>query len=75
MKINIKVELLKEIEKKTGKEVNLKSNLRDIGLDSLDMLDQVVSIEDKLDIKINDEDLFEIKTVQDIIDTINKYIK
>jgi acyl carrier protein len=71
----IEKELLKAIQKKTKKKVNLNSVLKDIGLDSLDMLDQVVEIENKMNIKIDDEALFEIKTIQDIINTINDALK
>ena len=71
----IKREILKAIENKSGKKVTTKSVLKDIGMDSLDMLDQVVEFEAKYNIKINDEDLFEIKSVQDIVNTVEKYVK
>ena len=42
----------------------------DLGADSLDVVDLVMSIEEEFDIEIPDEKAAEIKTVQDIVDYI-----
>ncbi len=75
MSIDIKKELLKQIEIKTKKKVSLSSNLKDIGIDSLELLDQVVNIEKKLNIQINDDDLFGLKTINDVVVLLEKYYK
>ena len=44
----------------------------DLGADSLDVVDLVMAFEDEFDIKIPDEDVSEIKTVQDAVNYITK---
>lgn len=43
----------------------------DLGADSLDVVDMVMSLEDEFDMEIPDEDIEEMKTVGDIV----KYIE
>lgn len=43
---------------------------KDLGMDSLDILDVAMDLEEKLSIRINDEDIYIWKTVGDIIDCI-----
>ena len=45
--------------------------LKDFDLSSLDIADIMVSIEDELDIEIDDSDLMKLKTVQDIYDYVD----
>ena len=53
-------------------DVKMESNIQDdLGADSLDVVDLVMSIEENLDIEIPDEDVENIKTVGDIV----KYIE
>ena len=42
----------------------------DLGADSLDLVDLVMAVEEEFDVKIADEDLEGIKTVDDIVDYI-----
>lgn len=52
-------------------EVTMESNLReDLGADSLDMVDLIMSIEDAFDIKVEESDTASIKTVGDIVNYI-----
>ena len=44
----------------------------DLGADSLDLFEIVMGIEEAFDISIDNEDLDQIKTVQDALDYINK---
>lgn len=44
----------------------------DLGADSLDVVELVMALEDEFDIKIPDEDVSEIKTVQDAVNYISK---
>ncbi len=54
-------------------EVTLESNIReDLGADSLDMVDLIMSIEDEFDIKVEESDTASIKTVGDIVGYIEK---
>ncbi len=54
-------------------EVTLESNIReDLGADSLDMVDLIMSIEDAFDIKVEESDTASIKTVGDIVNYIEK---
>ncbi|MCR5478404.1 MAG: acyl carrier protein [Ruminococcus sp.] len=53
-------------------EVTMEANIQDdLGADSLDVVDLVMSIEENFDIEIPDEDVENIKTVGDIV----KYIE
>ena len=54
-------------------EVNMDSNIQDdLGADSLDVVDLITTIEDEFDISIPDEAVEEIKTVNDIVNYIEK---
>ena len=53
-------------------DVTMEANIQDdLGADSLDVVDLVMSIEDNFDIEIPEEDVSNIKTVGDIV----KYIE
>ena len=43
----------------------------DLGADSLDIVDLVMSVEDAFEVKIEDEDVENIKTVGDIVNYID----
>lgn len=61
----------KDIEKITN-DTLLKKNL---GLDSLDLIELVMSLEDFFNIKIQDEDIGNLRKVIDIIEYVNKIPK
>lgn len=46
--------------------------LRDQGIDSLDVVNVYLLLEEKFDIKIPDEDLSQVRTISDIVEYINK---
>ena len=48
-------------------EITLDSNLKDLGLDSLDLLEIVTEGEELLNIRFEDEELLSFKTVADVI--------
>ena len=49
-------------------EVTMTSNIvENLGADSLDMVDMVMSIEDEFELEVADEDVEGIKTVGDIV--------
>lgn len=54
-------------------EVTLESNIKeDLGADSLDMVDLIMSIEDAFDIKVDESDAANIKTVGDVVNYIDQ---
>ena len=55
-------------------EVTMDANIQeDLGADSLDMVDLVMSVEEEFDLKIEDEDVEKIKTVGDIVSFIEAH--
>lgn len=55
-----------------GKELTLDSNLRDLGIDSLDVVDLIMDLEEELGIEFSDEELMSIHTMKDVCDLIDK---
>ena len=49
-----------------------KSFIEDLGLDSLDVMTLAMAIEEKFDIEVPDDDVEDIKTIQDVIDYLEK---
>lgn len=49
-----------------------KSFIDDLDLDSLTMVEVATAAEDKFDVKIPDDDLKDLKTVQDAVDYVGK---
>ena len=47
--------------------------LEDLGADSIDLADLVMTFEDEFDMEISDEDLEKIKTVADIVKFIEEH--
>ena len=65
--MNVRDVILKELKKFSNKEISDDSNIN-----SLDLLQLVVTLEKNMQISISDEELLSIKTVKDIINIINK---
>jgi acyl carrier protein len=51
------------------------SLIDDLGADSLDLVDLVMVFEEEFDVKIEDEELENIKTVKDVVDGIMSKIE
>ena len=52
-------------------EVTMEASMQDdLGADSLDLVDLVMSVEEEFGVKVADEDLENIKTVGDIVNSI-----
>jgi len=49
------------------------SFIDDLGADSLDLVELIMSMEEAFEIEISDEDAENLKTVQDAIDYINSH--
>lgn len=57
-------------------EITAESNMiEDLGADSLDLVDLVMTVEDEFDIEVPDEDIENIKTVGDVVNFISSNIK
>lgn len=56
-----------------GNDVKPEANLQDdLGIDSLSAVELALELENEFDVRIEDEELAKLKTVQDIIDIINE---
>lgn len=58
-------------ERLKGKEVTLETTFKDLGLDSLDLVDLVFEMEEEIGIQFEDEELMQIKTVKDLLTLID----
>lgn len=65
----VKCVLLKKL--KGGKEITSESTFESLGLDSMEIVDAVLKLEELLDITFDDEDFLKINTVQDILNLID----
>jgi len=52
--------------------VTPETTIEDLGVDSLDLVEAVMAIEDTFNIKIEDEDLESLKTVNDFVAYVEK---
>lgn len=66
-----KEEVFTIIKSKTNKSFDLESNIRDLGLDSLDLVEMMIEFQEKYNIEIPTEKMNQIKTIKDILDAIN----
>ena len=66
------IELIADQLNKKVDQISLESRLfEDLGANSLDVIDLIVSVEDEFGIAISNEDAQQLKTVQDILDCID----
>ncbi|RLA68294.1 MAG: acyl carrier protein [Epsilonproteobacteria bacterium] len=59
---------------KTKSTVEMNSTLKDIGIDSLDLVEFVLEAEEIFGVRIDDEELMKFVTVKDVVEAINKRI-
>lgn len=52
---------------KNAPEITMESNLRELGLDSLDLVEAVLDVEDKLGITFDDDELATFVTMADVV--------
>ena len=67
---NIYEEIQTNIKKKFHKNVEMDTVLSEIGIDSLDLLDFIVEMEEKYNIKFEDNELLNIRSVRDVVNLI-----
>jgi acyl carrier protein len=67
--------LIKQLNK-NPQDVKLTMRIKeDLGADSLDVVEILMSIEDKYGIQVPDEVVMQVKTVQDLVDAVDKMVK
>lgn len=53
------------------KQITLQTEFKDLGLDSLDLMELVINAESKYNLRVPDHKLMDIKTVDDLIKVLN----
>lgn len=56
-------------------EKNINSTFKELGLDSLSLIDIVMKLEDKFKIILPDEELMKIETIDDLVNLIQANLK
>ncbi len=71
------IEKVKQVLAKRVDVTKLNDNdlLTDIGLDSLDLVEVMLEIEDELNIKFTSDEIANLATLKDVAELINKKIK
>lgn len=54
-----------------GQELTEDSVFKDLGIDSLDLVDLVFELEEEIGVEFEDEELLQIKTVKDLLNLID----
>ncbi len=68
----VRAMLAKQLNLQADK-ITLESDIvKDLGADSLDVVELLISLEDDYGISIPEEDIVNVKTVKDIVDMIEK---
>ena len=52
----------------------MNSNLKDAGIDSLEMMELIVEVEEQLNIQLPDDKLLELKTAGELLDLIKETV-
>ena len=65
-------EIIEEITDHPASEVALDKSFEELEIDSLTMVEVIASVEDKYDLKVSDEQLKDLTTVQDVVSFIGK---
>jgi len=64
-----------EVDKREFKDVTGQSNISDLGIESLSMMQIVGEMELRLNIMIPDEDLVELVTVEDLVKAVARRVE
>ena len=71
---NLIVKLLKDYVSEDV-EVTRESTLKELQIDSLDLVEIVVSAEEETNVTFEDDELLDLKTVGDVVDLLDKKTK
>lgn len=66
-----KDEVFKIIKSKTNKQFDESTVIRELGLDSIDLIEMVVEFEEQFNVSIPTEKIKDIKTVGDILSVLD----
>ena len=55
-----------------GKEITMETELKGLGIDSLDLVEIIMDAEEKYGIEFDNDELSGFTTVGDVVETINK---
>lgn len=66
-----KDEVFKIIKSKTNKQFDQSTVIRELGLDSIDLIEMVVEFEEQFNVSIPTEKIKDIKTVGDILSVLD----
>ena len=69
--LNLIVKLLKDYVSDEI-EITRESTLKELQIDSLDLVEGVVSAEEETGVTFEDDELVDLKTVGDVVDLLNK---
>lgn len=75
--------MFEKVREMLAKQLNLSADkitlesdvVKDLGADSLDVVELLISLEDDYGVSIPEEDIVNVKTVKDIVDMIEKLNK
>lgn len=71
----IELKITQMIEEALGEEVDQEADIRkEYDVDSIDILDFIMSIEDEFDLEFSDLDLEEMKSINDIVDRVEELV-
>ena len=74
--MNIQEQVLEGLKKVVnGKEVSLESNLKELGLDSLDVVDMLMDLEEKFGIEFENDEMMAFTVGKDIVSAIENKTK
>jgi acyl carrier protein len=74
--MNIESQVIEAFNKVVkGKQVTLESNIKELGLDSLDVVDMLMDMEEEFNIEFANDEMVNLNTVQDIVNAIENKIK
>ncbi|MBD5423487.1 MAG: acyl carrier protein [Mycoplasma sp.] len=67
-----KNEVFKIIKSKTSKSFDENTVIRDLGLDSIDMVEMIADFEDNFNIQIPTEKINGVKTIKDLLNVLEE---
>lgn len=74
--MNIEAEVLESFKKiLKGKEIKKEDNLKDLGLDSLDVVEMLTDMEDAYHIEFDNDEMLALVTVGDVITVLENKLK
>ena len=73
--MKIKELIFKKLKSITKEKFDETSDIYNIGIDSLDLIELVTEVEDKYSVEVSDDELQSIKTVGDVIKMFEKATK